>query len=49
MLVEGNRRRGVIHVPAEAAVVEVDHFHRLAVDQQIGEAKITMDQAKAFR
>ncbi len=49
MLVEGHGRCRVIHVPAEAAVVEIDDLHGLAVDQQIGQPQIAMDEAEALR
>ena len=43
MLVEGHGRCRVIHLPAGAAVIEVDDLHTLAADQQIGEAQVGMD------
>ena len=49
MLEEGDRRRRVVEVPGEAAIVEVDDLHRVAVDQKIGEAHVAMDQAEALR
>ena len=37
----------VVHMPAEAAVVEVDDFHLLAVDEQVGKAQVAVDEAEA--
>src|SRR4029077_11894919 len=49
VLVERDRRRRVVHVPAEAAIVEVDHLDGRAVDQKVGEPEVAVDQAEAVR
>jgi len=47
VLEEGDGGRGVVEVPGEAAIVEVDDLHRVAVDQEIGEAHVAVDQPEA--
>src|SRR5438445_13677368 len=46
MLVERDGRRGVVHIPAEAAIVEVDDLHCLTVDQKVGEPQVAMNEAE---
>ena len=47
VFMEGHWRCRVIHVPAEAAIIEVDDLHGAAVDQQIGQPEIGVYQAEA--
>src|SRR4029079_17929748 len=45
---EGKRGRAVIEIPAEAAIVEIDDLCLIAVDQQIGETHVAMNEAVAL-
>ena len=49
VLEERDGGRGIIHVPGEAAIVEIDDLHRVAVDEQVGQAHIAVDEAEAIR
>src|SRR5215813_12077468 len=49
MLDEADRGRQVEHEPAETAVVKVDHLDVIAVDEQVGEPDIGVDQAEPVR
>ena len=46
LLEERDRGREVVHEPAEAAIVEVDHADVVAVLEQVGEALIRMAEAE---
>ena len=48
MLIEGHGRCGIIHVPAEATVIEVDHLHSVAIDQQVRQAQVRMNETEAL-
>ncbi|MCY1443074.1 hypothetical protein D9M71_594720 [compost metagenome] len=47
VLDEGRGGGHVIEEPAETAVIEIQHLGLAGVDQQVGEAEIGMDKAKA--
>src|SRR5215472_8591358 len=44
VLEEAHRRAGVVEVPAEPGVVEVDHADRVAVDQQVGQPGVRVHE-----
>jgi hypothetical protein len=48
VLDERQRRAEIVEIPAEAAVVEIDHLRARALDQQIGQPDIGVRQAEAF-
>src|SRR5262245_52152467 len=49
VLDEGERRRPVIEVPAEATIIEIDDLGLVPIDQEIGEPHVAMDEAIALR
>ena len=49
VLEERHRGRAVVHEPTEAAVVEVDHLGGCAVDQEVGEPHVAVDQVEPPR
>ena len=49
VLQEADRGGEVVEIPAEAAIVEIDDRQAVAVDEQIGEPQVGMDEAEMSR